>query len=110
MKGDFDIPPFKPESLGNLQYIALKPTGNLCAEKIGAACSAWATRLIWRLGPDCLAHDDLKTIIRLLVCNRHNGNTLASQWDDLIKIYTPQIKAYAAADAPHFSPQDRLCS
>jgi hypothetical protein len=110
MKGDSDIPPFRPDSLKNLQCIALKPTADPCAGMIGAACSAWATRLIWRLEPDCFAHDDLRPIIRLLVCNRHNESTLVSQWDDLIKIYTPQIKAYATADAPHFSPQDRLCS
>jgi len=109
MKGDLDIPPFRPNSLDDLQCIALKPNSVPCAGKIGVACSAWATRLICSLEPDCSAHGDLETIIRLLVCNRHNENTLVRQWYGLIKTYAPQIKLYAVADAPNFSPQDRLC-
>lgn len=109
MKGDLDIPPFRPKSLDNLQCIALKLNSDPCAGKIGAACSAWATRLIWGLGPDCLPRGDLETIIRLLVCNRHNEITLNGQWDDLIKTYAPQIELYTAAETPHFSPQDRRC-
>lgn len=103
MKGDLDIPPFRPKCLDNLQCIALKVNSDPCAGKIGAACSAWATRLIWELGPDCLPRGDLETIIRLLVCNRHNETTLNGQWDDLFKTYAPQ------AETPHFSPQDRHC-
>jgi hypothetical protein len=109
MKGDLGIPPFRPRSLDYLQCIALKPNSDPCAGKIGAACSAWATRLIWRLGPDSLPRGGLETIMRLLVCNRHDENTLVRQRDDLIKIYAPQIEAYTAADAPHSSPQGRPC-
>lgn len=109
MKGDLEIPPFRPRSLDNLQCIALKINSDPCAGKIGAACSAWATRLIWRLGPDCLPRGDLEIIIRLLVCNRHNEIDLDRQWDDLIETYAPQIKVCIAADAPHFSPQGRRC-
>lgn len=109
MKGDLGITPFRPESLDNLQCIALKSNSVPCAGKIGAACSAWATRLIWKLGPDCLPRDNLETIIRLLVCNRHNEVTLHRQSDDLIKTYAPQIEVYTAANAPHFSPQVRRC-
>ena len=109
MKSDVGIGPFEPRCLRDLQCIALKLNSDPCAGRIGAACSAWATRLIWRLGPNCLPREDLETVIRLLVCNRHNETALKKQLNDLIKIYTPQIQVYTAADAPDFSPQGNRC-
>lgn len=51
----------------------------------------------------------METIIRLLVCNKHNGIALNRQLNDLIEIYAPQIEVYTAADAPNHSPQSLPC-
>lgn len=109
MQGNFDIPLFRPKTLGHLQCIATKVNSDQCAGKIGTACSAWATRLIWRLAPNSVPSSDMEIIIRLLVCNRHNDITFSAQLDDLIKIYTPQIEVHTAAHALNFSPEKRRC-